>query len=338
VIDEAIQPIYTPNELFTLRERTQSTVRVAWRGVFAIPCTPFTEGGGLDLDSLRRELEFCVAAGADGIVAPVNASEFWTLADEERRIVAETIVYTINRRLPVVIGVAASATPHAVAFAQHAEAIGADGVIAMPPHVRPVGTDVIYEYYAALATCVGIPIFVQNHDAPAGTRLPPEFVARLVCDLEHVDYIKEETLPPTHAIQKELELCGTELKGVMGGIAGRYLMDEYRRGVCGTMPACEAVDVHAQVWDALESGDSRGARSLFNRLLPLLNFEALMPGVYKAILKRRGIIASDYLRSHHGNPLDRSDHEELSAIFADLRDLWRLAPPDNGIWKEESEV
>ena len=68
----------------------------------------------------------------------------------------------------------------------------------------------------------------------------------------------------------------------MGGVAGRYLIDEYRRGACGTMPACEATDVHVQVWEALEAGDERRARDLFNRLLPLLNFEARMPGVYKA--------------------------------------------------------
>ena len=32
-----------------------------WRGIFTIPCTPFTDSGELDLDSLRRELRFCVA-------------------------------------------------------------------------------------------------------------------------------------------------------------------------------------------------------------------------------------------------------------------------------------
>ncbi len=298
-----------------------------WRGVFTIPCTPFTDTGALDLDSLRREVTFCVEAGAHGIVAPVNASEFWTLTDDERRTVAEVIVRTTDGRVPTVIGVAGGSAEVAVAFARHAQAIGADAVIAMPPHVRIAPPDAIYDYYRALSRAVSIPIFVQNHDAPAGTRLSPEFVARLVCELEHVEYVKEETYPPNHAMEAEIRLCGPRLKGVMGGIAGRYLMDEYRRGACGTMPACEATDVHVQVWNALEAGEERRARDLFNRLLPLLNYEALLPGVYKAVLKRRGIIASDYLRSHAGNPLDASDHRELSAIFDDMRDLFRLAPP-----------
>lgn len=298
-----------------------------WRGIFTIPSTPFSDTGALDLDSLRREVDFCIAAGAHGLVAPVNASEFWTLSDVERRTVAEVIVETAKNRLPVVIGVAGGSAPVAVEFARHAEGSGADAVIAMPPYVRVAPPNAIYDYFEALSRSISIPIFIQNHDAPAGTRMSPEFVARLVRDLDHVDYVKEETFPAGHAIEAEIALAGPKLKGVMGGIAGRYLMDEYRRGACGSMPACEATDVHVQVWKSLDGGESRRARDLFNRLLPLLNFEALLPGVYKAILKRRGIISSDYLRSHAGNPLDTGDHEELSAIFADMHDLWKLAPP-----------
>jgi len=298
-----------------------------WRGVFTIPCTPFTDSGELDLASLQSEVEFCVAAGAHGIVAPVNASEFWTLSDDERRRVAETVVKVTKQRIPTVIGVAGGSAPVAVAFAKHAQEIGADAVIAMPPYVRVAPPSAIFDYYRQLSEAIRIPIFIQNHDAPAGTRMSPEFIARLVNELEQITYVKEETFPPNHAIEAEIKLCGPKLKGVMGGVAGRYLMDEYRRGACGTMPACEATDVHAQVWNALDAGDLRKGRDLFNRLLPLLNFEAMIPGVYKAVLKKRGIIASDYLRSHDGNPLDASDHVELSAIFDDMRDLFKLAPP-----------
>lgn len=298
-----------------------------WRGVFTIPCTPFTETGALDLDSLRREIMFCLEAGAHGIVAPVNASEFWTLSDEERKTVAQVIVQTVDGRVPTVIGVTGAAAPIAVTLARHAEQIGANAVIALPPHVRTASSAVIFDYFRALSKSISIPIFVQNHDAPAGTRMTPEFVAELVRELEHVDWIKEETFPAGHAIQAEIALCGPKLKGVMGGIAGRYLLDEYRRGSCGTMPACEVTDIHVQIWEALDSGDEQEARDLHCRLLPLLNYEALLPGVYKSVLKRRGIIASDYLRSEAGNPLDALDHQELSAIFDSIRDLFRLASP-----------
>ncbi|MBI3971165.1 MAG: dihydrodipicolinate synthase family protein, partial [Chloroflexi bacterium] len=55
-----------------------------WRGIFVIPQTPFDEQGELDLDGLRRVVDFSVECGAHGIVHPVMASEFYSLSDAAR--------------------------------------------------------------------------------------------------------------------------------------------------------------------------------------------------------------------------------------------------------------
>ena len=298
-----------------------------WRGVFTIPCTPFTDTGALDLASLRSQIDFCVAAGAHGIVAPVNASEAWTLTDEERRTVAEVLVETVAGRIPVVIGVSAGSAEAMIGFARHAAAIGADAVIAQPPSGPPGALAAIAAAFRRLSEATPLPIVLQNIDPPFGTRLSPDVVARLVREIPRLDWVKEETAPSGHAISAELALAGSALRGVMGGMAGRYLLDEYRRGACGTMPACEATDVHVRIWDALEAGDERRARDVFNRLLPLLNLEARSLGVVKAVLVRRGVIATDYMRQHAGSPLDEDDRRELGAILADLRDLFQLVLP-----------
>ena len=298
-----------------------------WRGVFTIPCTPFTDTGALDLASLRSQIDFCVAAGAHGIVAPVNASEAWTLSDEERRTVAEVLVETVAGRIPVVIGVSGGSTEAMIAFARHAATIGADAVIAQPPSGPPGSLAAIEAAFRRLSEATPLPIVLQNIDPPFGTRLALDVVARFVQEIPRLDWVKEETAPSGQAISAELALAGPAMRGVMGGMAGRYLLDEYRRGACGTMPACEAADVHVQVWDALEAGDERRARDVFNRLLPLLNLEARSLGVVKAVLVRRGVIATDYMRQHSGNPLDDDDRRELDVTLADLRDLFRLALP-----------
>jgi len=57
----------------------------SWHGIFTIPFTPFHDDRSLDEESLRREVDFVIEAGAHGIVAPVNSSEFYLLSDEERR-------------------------------------------------------------------------------------------------------------------------------------------------------------------------------------------------------------------------------------------------------------
>src|SRR5262249_6166082 len=117
-------------------------------------------------------------------------------------------------------------------------------------------------------------------------------------------------------------LAGDACKGVMGGMAGRFLLDEHARGACGTMPACEAVDAHAAVWAALERGDDARPRERFRLLLPLLPSEAMSAVVvYKEVLKRRGVTASAKVRAPGPPSLDEAGQRELDRIMADLAPL-----------------
>lgn len=309
--------------------RTSGQDRI--RGVFAIPVTPFDAAGELDEASLRRCVDFCVDAGAHGIVAPVNASEFFTLTEAERKRVVEVVVEQAAGRRPVVAGVTGSSTQVAVLMARHAGSVGADSVMAMPPFVRHPGPDEIVEFYAAVAEAASVPVWVQNHIAPMGTPMTAQLVARLVTEIPGVEYLKEETALAPQVMSQAKALAGDALKGMMGGMAGRYLLDEYRRGATGTMPACEVVDAHVAVWDALELGDESTARELFRLLLPLLNIESMYSFVvYKEVLCRRGIIANPKTRAPGAPVLDEPSSRELDQILRDLSPLLTAAPSGAG--------
>ncbi|HLO34536.1 MAG TPA: dihydrodipicolinate synthase family protein, partial [Candidatus Deferrimicrobium sp.] len=54
-------------------------------GVVAIPQTPFDDADRIDLDGLSRAVADRLAAGVDGLLYPVVASEVGRLSTEERR-------------------------------------------------------------------------------------------------------------------------------------------------------------------------------------------------------------------------------------------------------------
>src|SRR5665811_1245664 len=115
------------------------------------------------------------------------------------------------------------------------------------------------------------------------------------------------------------------LQRAPSGHTGRYLLEEYRRGACGTMPACEVADAHVLVWEALERRDETEARRLHTRLLPLLNFEAMYSfTVYKEVLLRRGVIASARTRVAGAGHLDAESRRELDLLLRDLEPLLTL--------------
>ncbi|MGH2560063.1 MAG: dihydrodipicolinate synthase family protein [Thermomicrobiales bacterium] len=299
------------------------------RGVYAIPPTPFDEAGNLDEGSLARCVNFCVAAGAHGVVAPVNASEAIILTDAERLRVTEVLVAQSAGRIPVVVGVSGVSTAASVLYAAHAAKTGAEAVIAMPPYVKHPPASEIFDFYQSVARAADpLPVWIQDFIAPIGTPMDPALLARLLIQIPGVDFLKEESAFAPQVMTKVRELAGDSLRGMMGGMAGRYLLEEYRRGACGTMPACEVADAHVAVWNALDRGDEEEARRRHTQLLPLLNFEAMYSfTVYKEVLYRRGVIASPTTRVPGAGALDPENHRELDLILRDLEPLLTVGTP-----------
>lgn len=295
----------------------------SWRGILPIVVTPFTASGALDEEGLRRTVRFCINAGAAGLVGPANASEFATLSDGERRRWLEIVVGEAAGQVPVVASITSGHALPAVELARYAQDLGAAGVMSMPPHVLHPDAGGCYAYYQALDGALSIPICIQNYNGPIGTPMSGELLAWMARELPQVQYVKEETLPEPRQISATLAAVGAQCRGVFGGQGGVYLLDEYRRGAAGNMPGCHSTDLLVALWQLLEAGDHTGARRLFNRLLPLFNFERLYGvAVYKEILRRRGVIASAYQRAP-GGFLDAHDLQELSAILEDVEPLYR---------------
>jgi dihydrodipicolinate synthase/N-acetylneuraminate lyase len=292
-----------------------------FRGIFTIPSTPFQETGEVDIPSFRRVVDFCFECGAYGLVFPVNASEWIFLSDDERFRLSEVLVEQNAGRIPVVIGVAAPTREIAARFAKHASTIGADAVIAMPPHIRrrPLSEEVIFEYYRAISNAARLPIFIQDWYGPIGTEMSAGFMLRLCREIEHVQYIKEETEPSTLKLTEVVQGNDGSVKGFFGGSGGRFLIEEYRRGVDGNMPGCHVTDVVVALWNALEEGDEPRALQIYKEMAPLFFFEAQLNGCYKEVLYRRGVIDC---------PLKRNGALQLDEIASKyLDDLLKTLDP-----------
>lgn len=293
-----------------------------FRGIFTIPSTPFKENGEIDIPSFRRVVDFCVECGAHGLVFPVNASEFTSLSDAERFRLAEVLVEQNAGRIPAIIGVAAVSKEVAAAFARHAREIGADGVIAMPPYVKrgAASEAVIFDYYRAISDAAQRPVFIQNYNPPIGTDMGADLLLRLCQEIEHVSYVKEETTPSTVKLSRLLAVNDGSCQAVFGGAGGRYLVEEYRRGSAGNMPGCHVTDVVVAFWNALEAGDETRAMHIYKEMAPLFFFETQLPGCYKEVLYRRGVIDCP-LKRNGAMPLDGIASAYLDEILAELEPL-----------------
>ena len=290
-----------------------------WRGIFAIPMTPWTDNDTIDEDCLRAEIDF-ICDSATGILVPVLVSEFQALSEDERRLMMRLPVEQAKGRIPVIVNVAAENTPLAIDYARYAREVGADGVIAMPPYALRPDFDVTYAYFKAISDAAQMPVWIQN----AGIMpLSTDQIIKLCSEIEHIKWVKEEVPPTPRSIGA---LCGRkspDVHGVMGGVGGLYLPTEHARGVDGCMVACEACDLLQQVWVLLDAGQDKAARDLFEHVQPLIVLEALLGmGFAKEIMVRRGIFKNHKMRMQV-NPLNSDDLHEIDRAWERVKPLLR---------------
>ncbi|MED5428900.1 MAG: dihydrodipicolinate synthase family protein, partial [Chloroflexota bacterium] len=79
----------------------------SFRGLFPILAMPFDENGNVDEDDLRKEVEFCISTGADGLGLAM-ASEMPKLSEDERNSAAKIVVEQSSGRAKVVINTSAT--------------------------------------------------------------------------------------------------------------------------------------------------------------------------------------------------------------------------------------
>lgn len=287
------------------------------QGVFPILVTPFDEQSRIDEESLRRLIDFDIAAGVHGLGIALG-SEVFKLSEAERDQVTRIVVDQVKQRVPVVINTGAPGTDLAVLYSRRAEALGADAVMVIPPSFMPAGPAEILEYYRAISDAVSIPIFLQDvSSAPISTSL-----ARHIAEsCTQVRYIKVETVPVATKVAEMVANAGDRLT-IFGGAGGGYFIEELRRGSLGTMPFCSQPEAFVQVWNLMQSGDERAARAVFDHFIAPINRIAAQGAgifyhVHKVLLQRRGVLTTAKVRSP-APPIDDQTQRELDQLIAEL--------------------
>lgn len=285
------------------------------KGVFGLLPTPYTEDHEIHTADLRAAADFCCRSGQHGIVWPVMVGEFYFLGEAERIRNLDAVLEEVNGRLPVVFGCSGVSVPQVLLFARAARQAGADAIIAMAPALTNAA--VAMDMFRRLAGVYDGPIILQN--AATYAPLNGEQIASLVDEIPQLQYVKEERQPGPKHIAEVHRLVGDRVKTIFGGMAGKFMPDELRRGANGCMPACELADLLAVVMEHWWAGDEASARALHRRLLPLIIRET--HPFMRYILKRRGVFSSTVERAPAGlNELDDDDKREISILLQAIKD------------------
>ena len=103
-----------------------------FKGSIPALITPF-KNGALDIETLKKLVEWHIAEGSHGLVPVGTTGESPTLTHREHEIVIEEVVKAAAGRIPVIAGAGSNNTAEGIRLIQHAEAVGADAALVVTP-------------------------------------------------------------------------------------------------------------------------------------------------------------------------------------------------------------
>ena len=161
-----------------------------------------------------------------------------------------------------------------------------------------VGERAVFAFFTEVASAVDIPIVVQ--DAPmAGLVLSADLLVRMARNIPNVRYFKLENADAADKIRALLAGAGDAIDGPWDGEESITLIADLEAGATGTMPGAVIPEVLGDVMRRWAAGDRDGATALYERWLPLLNWENKHAGLAaaKILMHEGGIIASPTVRA-----------------------------------------
>lgn len=288
-------------------------------GVIPIVPTPFTTDGEVDLPALDRLLDFLVDVGVDGLAVLGMASETITLTEAERLAVVERAAVRVDRRLPLVAGCSHVSPQGLAQLTRATRAAGAQVVMAMPPTIGAPDARSLVEYFLAAADASDAHVMIQDNPGWHGVTVPLS-VYREVAHHPNVRYAKVETSHPPTTMAQVSDTVGAEL-ALLGGQAGRWLPEELRRGIVGTMPGAIMPQVYLAVWRLWRAGERARATAVFEHYHPLIRVTGaphLGIPMTKQLLAATGVLGSTTVRAPF-RPPTRADLADLDAVIESLR-------------------
>ncbi|MBD1566809.1 4-hydroxy-tetrahydrodipicolinate synthase [Vibrio sp. SA48] len=229
--------------------------------------TPFNHDGEVDFVSLKKLVDFHVAAGTDAIVAVGTTGESATLTVEEHvKVVAKTVEFS-EGRIPVIAGTGANATHESITFSRLLNNIGIAGCLSVTPYYNKPTQEGLFQHYKAISQETDIPQILYNVPGRTAVDLHPETVARLA-EISNIVALKDAT-GDLSRVALHRELCGNDFVLLSGDDAtGLEFVKLGGQGVISVTNNIAAEDMAKMMHLAL-AGKFDEAEIINQRLMPL---------------------------------------------------------------------
>ena len=275
-------------------------------GIIPAIVTPMKPDGDIDLQQMRLFVKWLVEQGPVALAVNVDTGEGPHLTPDEKSRIIETVVVAAAGQCAVVAGIAGPSTAQAISNAKAAQAAGADAMLVFPIPAFlgvPLNLEVPYQYHAAIAEAVDLPmILFQLQPALGGVLYTTDILHRLI-EIPTVVAIKEAGFDAMRFLQVKAALDSASRRITLLNGNDNFIFEAFVLGAEGALLGFSTLGTQEQVGmlEAVKRCDIPAGQRLGQRLQPLADVIFAPPVTdYRArtkeALKMLGVIETTTVR------------------------------------------
>ncbi|WP_323040518.1 4-hydroxy-tetrahydrodipicolinate synthase [Gemmobacter sp.] len=241
--------------------------------------TPF-KNGELDLDTLKKLVEWHIQQGSTGLVPVGTTGESPTLSHEEHETVIETVVKAVAGRIPVIAGAGSNSTAEGIRLIRFAEKAGADAALVVTPYYNKPTQAGLIAHFTAMHDAANLPIIIYNIPPRSVIDMSPATMGDLA-KLPRIIGVKDATGKLERVSQQRIT-CGPDFIQLSGEDATALGFNAHGGVGCISVTANVAPKLCAEFQQATLRGDYKTALDYQDRLMPLHEAIFIEPGLVGA--------------------------------------------------------
>lgn len=247
-----------------------------FKGSIPALVTPF-KNGELDVDTLKRLVEWHIEEGSAGLVPVGTTGESPTLSHAEHEKVIEIVVETAAGRVPVIAGAGSNNTAEGIRLIKHAAKVGADAALVVTPYYNKPTQKGLIAHFTAMHDAAELPIVIYNIPGRSVIDMTTETMAQL-SKLPRIVGVKDAT-GDLSRVPKTRMACGPEFCQLSGEDATALGFNAHGGVGCISVTANVAPKLCAEMQAACALGDYAKALRITDKLMPLHLAIFMEPGV-----------------------------------------------------------
>ncbi len=291
------------------------------KGFYTALGTPVDQNGNFCAESMARQIELQIEAGASGLLVMGSMGNMTYLKNSEYPKVAKAAAEAAKGRLPVLVGVTDVSIGRVMDRVAALEGInGIDGIVSTVPYYATCNQDDIYTFYNSIANQAARPTYLYDLAVVTKAATLPATVKRLWKN-PNIKGIKSGNLVTQRVLMRDEEKPAdfTQMFSNIDefDIAYKYGIDKNLDGMFAATPKTAQ-----RMYKALDAGDMAAAGKELDAILALRDLYVATGGLMAAFTHSMNLLGCEgSFDKDYGRDISDENKQKVAAAMKALGEI-----------------